>query len=269
VPTAVQNVGETHEMPAKTVRSAQPGLGADWAVHDLPSQRSTSTPGWSNSVLAAPTAVHADTDGHESASIPARGEARSMDHRLPFHRSAKGRAPEITPEPTATQADRDEQDTTRSDPPPAGVGVGFCTQRLPVHRAAAVRPLRVGPLRLPTMTHADPATHETPSGVHDAGPGCADHVDAAAAAGLTALHSVAAAQAIAVNHPPRSEQTGKHRHLRLRVRATSLQMPPLANRTPCLHGEIHRDRHTPRREIKRQRSGAPTPTASPAASAGD
>jgi hypothetical protein len=172
------------------------------------------------------------------------------DHRRPFQRSARRGAGEPTPEPTATHADCDEQDTTRSDPPRAGAGVGCCTHRVPFHRAAAGNPFRVGPRRPPTRTHADPSTHETAAPVHDTGARCVDHPSAVAAPGL-ARHSTAAAnpQPIIDHQVSRSQRAGQRSRGFAPVRFPSVLMPPMVDRTPCLHHEIRRDRHAPDREI--------------------
>jgi hypothetical protein len=94
MPTAVQNVNETHETPIRTPPAARTGIGAVWPDHDLPFQRCTSTSGSNPWEAVEPTAMHDEDDVQETAlsptSVPARYGLRCIDQSRPFQRSATG-----------------------------------------------------------------------------------------------------------------------------------------------------------------------------------
>jgi hypothetical protein len=109
VPTATQAFVVAHDTWLSWDVSP-PRLGVLCVDHLVPCRRSTTaTVSPAESMLAAPTAVHAVADEQDTpqsqSPIPNPGwEVRSTDHRLPFQRAA--------PDPTATHAVADAHDTS-------------------------------------------------------------------------------------------------------------------------------------------------------------
>jgi hypothetical protein len=107
----------------------------------VPFHRSARAP-----AFEAPTAVQAEAEEQETPNnIPPPAEGLGvawMDHRVPFHRSARVMSvPEwVNALPTATQAEADVQSTALSVllAAPAGLGVGSALQLVPFHRSARV-----------------------------------------------------------------------------------------------------------------------------------
>jgi hypothetical protein len=131
-PTAVHEDGEMHATPVKRLPGAPVGIGAVCRCQRAPSHRSEKIPTGAPEVLkVVPAAMHDDPDAQLTASkaalaAPAGLGVAWMLHRVPFHRSArvvelgaKGLAA-----PTAVHADADVQDTPKSAPPLAGLGMG-------------------------------------------------------------------------------------------------------------------------------------------------
>jgi hypothetical protein len=74
-----------------------------------------------------------------------------MAHFMPFHRSAKVPAFE---NPTAVQAEAEEQETPNNIPPPEeGLGVAWMDHLVPFHRSARVLALGVKGLEAPAAMH--------------------------------------------------------------------------------------------------------------------
>src|SRR5579859_5972737 len=94
-PTAVQACGEVHETAVSWLPlPARPGVG--WAAQRAPFHRSASVTSGPPLVNAAPTAVQAHGDVHETANSPAFWYPSSLAtgwtaQRAPFHRSASGK----------------------------------------------------------------------------------------------------------------------------------------------------------------------------------
>jgi hypothetical protein len=90
--------------------------------------------------------VQAESEEQETPNkIPPPAEGLGvawMDHRVPFHRSARVMSvPDWVNElPTATQTEDDVQSTALSVllGAPSGLGVGSALQRVPFHRSARV-----------------------------------------------------------------------------------------------------------------------------------
>ena len=109
LPTATQAFAEAHDTWAN-VDVGSPRLGVPCIDHLVPCRRSTTgTVSSEESMLAAPTAVHAvadeqDTPDSQSPSPNPGLGVRCTDHFVPFQRAA--------PDPTATHAVADAHDTS-------------------------------------------------------------------------------------------------------------------------------------------------------------
>ena len=87
-PTAVQAAGDRHDTPYKMPPPCG-GSAVGWILHVAPSQRSERVP-----ELEFPTAVHDASDVQDTLQRvfcvdPAGFGVGSIDHLIPFHRSAK------------------------------------------------------------------------------------------------------------------------------------------------------------------------------------
>jgi hypothetical protein len=169
-PTAMQAETVGHETPARKPPPPE-GFGVGWMLHSAPFQRSASVPvGIPELSNAAPTAMHAEADEHDTAArklpgAPARLGVGRMPQRAPFQRSAS--VPVGTPElsveaPTAMHAEPAVHATPVRRLPyvPAGLGVGSIFHAAPFQRSARVPVgLRNGSASLPTALQDDDDVH--------------------------------------------------------------------------------------------------------------
>jgi len=162
-PVAVHADGEEHDTPLKKspFPSVPDGVTADCTVHAVPSHRSASSP---ESVV--PTAVHAETEVHETAPRAYPGLCEVGDgwrvQAVPFHCSAtvpSGLRELSTLTPTAVHAVADVHDTPvrKLICAPAGAGIGWMLQLVPPHLSA----MTCRALLFPTAVHAFGEVHET------------------------------------------------------------------------------------------------------------
>src|SRR5215467_11216344 len=166
LPTEVQAAADMHDTAFRMVNwkanCGMGGLGVDWMCQLVPSQRSARGKTRSSPELLPwpPTAVHAETDVHDTAfrklnCAPDGLGVAWMRHRAPFHRSASVPAFEL---PTAKQEDAEVQATPLSPAPPCdGLGVSWIFQVLPFHRSATVPAFEN-----PTAKHDDAEVQATP-----------------------------------------------------------------------------------------------------------
>jgi hypothetical protein len=139
------------------------GLGVAWIDHRLPFHRSARVLALGVKGLEAPAAMHVVVDVQATPlrkPLPWGGLGVAwIDHRVPFHRSASGPAPEL---PTAVHADAEVQDTPFRPPPWDRLGVGWIRHRVPSHRSARAR--EAPPMMpCPTAVHADGVLQATPN----------------------------------------------------------------------------------------------------------
>lgn len=140
-------------------------------VHLVPFHRSARVLALGVKGLEAPAAIHIVADVQATPlrkPLPWGGLGVAwIDHRVPFHRSASGPAPDP---PTPVQADAEVQDTPFRPPPWDRLGVGWSCHLLPFHRSAravcAPELLDV----TPTASHADGDTQDTPNKALHAAP---------------------------------------------------------------------------------------------------
>jgi len=170
LPTAVHALGEVHETAfRKAPALAEVGVG--WMLQVVPSHRSVivGPAGLPELSTAAPTAVHANCDVHETPvkkppGVPGGVGVDWTVHVVPSHRSAS--SPEAV-FPTAVHALGEVHETApRKAPGLAEVGVGWMVQAVPSHRSVIVptglpEPSRATPTA-PTAMHITGDVHATP-----------------------------------------------------------------------------------------------------------
>jgi hypothetical protein len=163
-PTAVQDEADVHATPLRLPPPCG-GLGVGWMRQLVPSHRSARVLALGVKALEAPTAVHADADGHATPDrkpAPCGGLGVGwMRQAVPSHRSASVPAFEL---PTAVQDEADVHATPLRKPPPwDGLGVGWMRQAVPSHRSARGWEAPARPALFPTAVHADDPVQETPN----------------------------------------------------------------------------------------------------------
>src|SRR5215471_10989495 len=139
------------------------GLGVPWMAQRVPFHCSARVLALGVKGLEAPAAMHVVVDVQATPlrkPLPWGGFGVAwIDHRVPFHRSASGPAPEL---PTAVHADAEVQDTPFRPPPWDRLGVGWIRHRMPSHRSA--RAWEAPPMMAcPTAVHADGVLQATPN----------------------------------------------------------------------------------------------------------
>src|SRR6516165_8021328 len=131
-PTAVQVSAAGHATAARTLNGDPAGLGVGWMYQLRPFHRSASVSRAPDPTTNAPTAVHAEPEGHDTplrllVAAPGGFGVDWTAHTAPLRRSAS-----VTPspdsrtcKPTAVHTDVVGQDTALSAPFPArGFGLG-------------------------------------------------------------------------------------------------------------------------------------------------
>jgi hypothetical protein len=172
-PTAVQNVLVVHDTPASPLLLAAVALGVRWIDQLMPCDRCASVTSTSVRLVKNPTAVHDISEAHDTPAnwpyvAPAGFGVRSIDHLVPFHRSASitsllARLAKYQ-NPTAIQDFGDAHDTPTSWllVAPAGFGVRSIDQLLPSHRSANVASVFARSVRNPTAVQDFLEKHDTP-----------------------------------------------------------------------------------------------------------
>src|SRR5262249_1229653 len=148
------------------------GLGVPWMVQRVPFHRSARVLALGVKGLEAPAAMHADVDVQDTPlrkPLPWGGLGGAwIDQRAPSHRSASGPAPDAR---TACQAAAERQHPPSCPPPCGSLGVGWSGQRVPFHRSARAVCAPDLLAVIPTASHADGDTQDTPSKLLHAAPG--------------------------------------------------------------------------------------------------
>jgi len=143
-PTAVHDEGDVHET-MDNIPGGSVGVGR--MLHRVPFHRSARNPPMLVGLWVPPTAMHdlgevQSTLNRALAAAPARLGVDWMPHLVPFQCSPRvtGVLRLLIELPTAVQAEADLHDTASRKPPcaPAGLGVAWMRQRVPIHRSAKV-----------------------------------------------------------------------------------------------------------------------------------
>ena len=167
-PTAEHADEDRHATPSRNPPPCG-GSGVAWVLHVVPFHRSASVP-----ASEPPTAVQAADDVHatpDRKADPAGLGVGWTRHLLPSHRSASALpgGPGVDP-PTAVHAAGEVHDTPTKYPPP-GLGAGWIRHLVPFHRSATARRAPDRLMVIPTASHADGDTQDTPFNALHAAPG--------------------------------------------------------------------------------------------------